>query len=134
MVTVKDRKGGHRLLRLHRNRIGRNDTGDHFDSRRFSRPVRPKKPKISPVFALKERLSTAFPADRPYVFETFRIVSIFLPSLKCNSRTKFQLWRLLHSCAERAHIIPKFAQSKLDVFFSRALSVAENKPSLKCNS
>ena len=37
MVTVKDRKGGHRLLRLHRNRIGRNDTGDHFDGRRFRR-------------------------------------------------------------------------------------------------
>ena len=51
----------------------------------FPAPFGPKKPKISPLFASKERLSTAFPADRPYVFETFRIVSIFLPSLKCNS-------------------------------------------------
>ena len=33
-----------------------------------------------------------------------------------------------------AHIISKFAQSKLDVFFSRAILAAENKPSLKCNS
>ena len=32
-----------------------------------------------------------------------------------------------------AHIISKFAQSKLDVFFSRAILAAENKPSLKCN-
>ena len=55
----------------------------------------------------------------------------FKPSLKFNSRTKYQFWRLLHSCAERAHIICKFAQSKLDVFFSRAILAAENKPSSK---
>ena len=50
-------------------------------------------------------------------------------SLKCNSRTKYQFWRLLHSCAERVHIIRKFAQSKLDVFFSGAICTAENKRS-----
>ena len=33
-----------------------------------------------------------------------------------------------------AHIIRKFAQSKLDVFFSRAILAAENKPSLKFDS
>ena len=44
---------------------------------------------------------------------------------------EYQFSQLLHSCAERAHIICKFAQSKLDVFFSRAILAAENKPSYK---
>ena len=32
------------------------------------------------------------------------LVAEVIPSLKCNSRTKYQFWRLLHSCAERAHV------------------------------
>lgn len=58
-----------------------------------------------------------------------RLINGLIPSLKCNSRTKYQFWRLLHSCAERVHIIRKFAQSKLDVFFSGAICTAENKRS-----
>ena len=66
MVTVKDRKGGHRLLRLHRNRTGRNDTGDHFDGRRFSRPVRPQKAENLPAFRLKREVINRF-SRRPSI-------------------------------------------------------------------
>ena len=56
MVTVKDHKGGHGLLRLHRNRTGRNDTGDHFDGRRFSRFVRSQKTENLSGFRLKREV------------------------------------------------------------------------------
>jgi len=39
MVTVKDR-----------------NTGDHFDGRRFSRPVRPQKAENLPAFRLKREV------------------------------------------------------------------------------
>ena len=56
-------------------------------------------------------------------------VAEVIPSLKCNSRTKYQFWRLLHSCAI-AHIqSAMFAISKLDVFFSRAILAAKNESS-----
>ena len=32
------------------------------------------------------------------------LVAEVIPSLKCNGRTKYQFWRLLHSCAASAHL------------------------------
>lgn len=48
------------------NRIGRNDTGDHFDSRRFSRPVRPQKAENLPAFRLKREVINRF-SRRPSI-------------------------------------------------------------------
>jgi len=42
--------------------------------------------------------------------------------------------RRFGSEAEKRHTMSEFAVSKLDVFFSRAISAAENKLSLKCNN
>ena len=48
------------------NRIGRNDTGDHFDGRRFSRPVRPQKAENLSGFRLKREVINRF-SRRPSV-------------------------------------------------------------------
>ena len=58
----------------------------------FPAPFGPKNPKISPLFASNERLSTALAAERPYVFETFCTVSIFSPSILCKI-----LGKILHN-------------------------------------
>ena len=42
--------------------------------------------------------------------------------------------RCFGSEAEKRHTMSEFAVSKPDVFFSRAISAAENKLSLKCNN
>ena len=48
------------------NRIGRNDTGDHFDGRRFSRPVRPQKAENLSGFRLKREVINRF-SRRPSI-------------------------------------------------------------------
>ena len=54
--------------------------------------------------------------------------------LKIEQLNKVSTLEVVQFVRGSAHIIRKFAQSKLDVFFSRAILAAENKPSLKCNS
>ena len=85
---------------------------------------------VKPFFAFFSKLCKTIGF---FLISYKRITQILqtISSLKCNSRTKFELWRLLHSCAERAHVNTRCLRlRKLAVFFSRAISAAENKPSI----
>ena len=54
--------------------------------------------------------------------------------LKIQQPNKILILETVEFVRGSAHIIRNFALCKLDVFFSRAISAAENKPSLKLNN